>query len=90
MSEVKICGHCGKPLDTNLKYCGRECREAARKIMNAERQKELRAENRQYKNAAKATKEKRKSNAKSIADINAKALASGMSYGKYVAMMGIR
>ena len=85
MSGERICAICGKTyvsVQYNAKYCSDECKDEGRRRKN----KENRDEKKKDKNAV------RKENAnkrKTIVNIAAEAKKAGMSYGLYVAQMGL-
>lgn len=79
----RYCKCCGKPFETiyiAAKYCGESCRVDSQRREKMERQRERRK-------MEKAEKEKTKS--ATIVSIDAEARKAGMSYGQYVAKMGI-
>ena len=83
----RLCLCCGKKFTTtkeNKTYCNEACRLKA----NVERQRMYgpgyREKKRKEKLQAEEVKQKKKD---SLHEANAKALASGMSYGKYYAML---
>ena len=81
------CACCGKVFQKKCgsqKYCGKQCSEKMEKII--QRQWEIK-NSKEYKDIEQ--KRKKEKIGKSIRDINAEALKAGMSYGKYVAMMGL-
>ena len=81
---ITRCKNCGKVLEAKYRifYGSDECRNSS---YNYER-RSTRTDLRERK---KAEKTMAKYKSKSIAEINAEALAHGMSYGKYVGMKGI-
>lgn len=79
------CEVCGRPYVTNkanAKYCGQKCSKEGIRRVNAENRK-IQSENK------KAEKKKKKDNQKAIVNIAVEAKKAGMSYGQYVAKMGL-
>lgn len=88
MKEVRRCKICQKHFianRSNMIYCSSKCRETGKRLQIKEWISEDRA-----KDKAPQKDKKPKEKPLSIAEINARALAEGLSYGKYVAKMGIR
>lgn len=88
MKEVRRCKICQKHFianRSNMVYCSPKCREAGKRLQT----REWLAEDRAKDKAPKKDK-KPKEKPLSIAEINARALAEGLSYGKYVAKMGLK
>lgn len=81
---VTKCKNCGKVLVVKHRtyYCSDECRKSSQKY-------ERRSTRADLNERKKVEKIMTKYKSKSIAEINAEALAHGMSYGKYVGMKGI-
>lgn len=82
--KVKTCLHCGKEfLDKSKshlqRYCTEECCKMARKLRSNEPK-----ENKE----TPKPRVKKKSNAEKIQEINNKARAMGLSYGKYILLYG--
>ena len=84
MKEVRKCEICGKPFVANnviVVCCSDECRRKRRNILDAEYRKK-------YKSVG-IEKKKKKKPTKSIAEIAVEARKAGMTYGQYVAQMGL-
>lgn len=85
---IRICLECGKefaPRSGTQVCCGPVCQDTRTKVL-ARNWKDMQREKEQ---AEKAAKKKRKK-AETLAEINAKARAAGMTYGKYMAYIGCR
>ena len=85
MNRERKCGICGKTFiasKANIKYCCDKCRYEAISIKNIEIRKS-KSENK------KASRKKKKDNQQAIIDIAVEAKKAGMSYGQYVARMGL-
>lgn len=86
MIEKKICTCCKKkfiPNHSNQKYCCKECS----KEMNRQNNQRYYAEIGKYKEKEKRHPKKKKS--LSISEIEKMAREAGMSYGMYIAKMGV-
>ena len=82
MKEVKKCEECQKyfvSYRTNSICCSKECSYKRRLRLMAESREEIKPKKPRMK----------KSNMKSIADISVEARKAGMTYGQYVAKMGL-
>ena len=85
MREVKICTVCGKKFiatRTNAKYCDAKCL----KIGTAETSKIAKEKLKTKKDAERAKQNRKK---ESLASIAVAARQAGMTYGQYVAKMGL-
>lgn len=81
MQEIINCAMCGKSFVAtrrNAKYCGEICLLAGRAALA-----------RKYSENAKDRKAMRKKQRQSITDIAVAARHAGMTYGQYVAKMGL-
>lgn len=77
MREYRNCAVCGKmyvAIRANQRYCGSECRYIGLQRLEAEK---------------RASKRKKKKKKASIVDVAVDAKKAGMSYGEYVAKMGV-
>ena len=88
--SMKTCGICGKEYYgyQSSRFCGAECRKKRAKWLDeihAERKTELRRAREREKRMAKKALEGRKT----ITDIANEARQAGMTYGQYVARMGL-
>lgn len=90
MSDIiRKCKYCGKEFTVmktgGKKYCSKECQKEINKPLAAERWRNS------YKEKRRREREKKKETIpgkmESIAEIQRKARAAGMSYGKYVLTM---
>lgn len=82
MKETRKCVVCGKKYTAirgNQKYCGSECEKIATLKQVEVRNKKLKVERRR----------KKKKKNQDIIDIAIAAREAGMSYGQYVAKMGL-
>lgn len=83
MTFHKICLFCSKQFESEqprAAYCSDDCRRFSNEIVCKE-SKEKRKINKEL--------ERHKKNVAAISKINAEAKQAGMSYGKYVAKMGL-
>ena len=85
MKELKKCVICGKSFKSekyNAKYCSETCKDKGRRAITKENDRIKR------ERAAKARKARNNSK-KPLINIAAEAKGAGMSYGQYVAKMGL-
>lgn len=89
MKEVRKCRLCQKCFvakRSDSVYCSPGCRKEGTRLYDKERKAEERARNKEIQKAENKPKKK----SLSIAEIDAMARAEGLSYGKYVAKMGLK
>ena len=85
MREIRTCEICGKKYvatQHNAKYCGAECHTEGMRRRN-------RANDREKTRQKIAEHIRKKDNQQAIIDIAVEAKKAGMSYGQYVARMGL-
>lgn len=86
MQKERTCKHCGKvfvPKNNKQTYCDPICRIEHNKAILLNKRKEEGTER-----SCKPYRKVKKTN-QSLRDIDAEAKAAGMTYGKYVAKMGL-
>lgn len=85
MAEERICAICGKTFIAgkyNAKYCSVECQDEGRRNHD----KKNRKAGQERKKEERKSKKKRQ---KALVDIAVEAKKAGMTYGQYVARMGL-
>lgn len=80
-----ICGQTFKKANGSQRYCSVPCRREAQHQQNLEWMRRYREEMQQFKK--KQEKKAAYSSFQELADMNERARAAGMSYGKYVALL---
>jgi predicted amidophosphoribosyltransferase len=86
IGDKSICQRCGAEfslMNGCQRYCGKECSKEMSRIKHKMWQRN------NYGKPKSEMQETKVMKNKAIRDINAEAMKAGMSYGKYVAMMGL-